>query len=698
MIFSKARLSKYLLYTLLTLSSVQLSAQSDVSYLVNEDFSDLSSDFYTGVTKDHELSIANGKYIIKTGKNSIWPHVETYPCEKQHFKIETNLALTDSKKGSGAGLMWGGDDGENFYIFMINEMGYSVWHHTEDALDFVLEWKLEKVNTSPASNKLSIEQDKGALTLSINDQEIYKGKSLPFHGSCVGFFVQGGSSVAIDDLVMTTPELKIELAATTQTTKTALGPSVNSKEGESLAQISPDGNFLYFFRRYHHPENGNEKEGEAWMATKAGNWASAQPLAKPINCSRTNFVATVLPDNNTLMCGNTYDASGEITGEGFSVSSKAGSGWGIPQNLNIEGYHNDRNSFEGCMSADQKILIMSSKRSDTKGGGDLYVSFHIEGNNWTKPKHMGNVNTDGTELFPFLAPDERTLYFSSNGWPGFGGHDIFITHRLDDSWQQWSTPKNLGSTINTAHSDCGISVSAKGDKAYISSISKATGSFDIYEAELTQSMKPDPVLLIKGMTLDKTTLKPLSTAITIHDLATDKEVGIAHSDPLTGKYEIVLQQGKEYSFFADKKDYYAIREHMDLSAINEYKELSLDLFLVPMQVGKNIKLNNVFFEHALATLKPESEPELKSLVKLMKDNTKIRIRIEGHTDNQGPDDLNMKLSEDRAATIKAYLIEKGIDESRLESVGLGETKPVADNKKPHLRKLNRRVEFVLLGV
>ncbi len=674
-------------------------AQSDMGFLVNENFEDISSDWFTGVSSDYELKISNGKYYISAKKSPVWPHVEAYPFEKEHYKLSADIELIKEKKGSGAGLIWGGDSGENFYVFMVHEGAYTIMHHTDHSIDFLVEWTMnENVKMSPAVNKLEIEQENGSMKLRLNGQEVYSGKPVKFYGSYVGIFVEPGTEVAADNIVLSTPEIKINLAPGTETTKRNMGEGINTSDDETLGLISPDGNYLYYFRRYHHPEKGSEKEGEAWMVSKKSSWTDALPLDKPINCSKTNFVATVLPDNNTLMTAHHYNSAGEIDGTGFSVSTKEKNGWGIPKNLEISDFSNDRDYLEGCMSADQKVLIMALKRADTKGESDLYVSFHFAGQKWSAPINMGNINSGGSEIYPFLAPDERTIYFSSNGWPGFGGQDIFISHRLDDTWKNWSEPQNLGSTINTAHSDCGISVSAKGDKAYISSISNKNGSFDLFEVNLTQSMRPDPVLLIKGKTLEKETNKPLGTSITIHDLSNDKEVGIAHSDPNTGEYEIVLQQGKEYSFYAEKKQYYAIREHMDLKDINEYKEITLDLYLVPMQIGKNIKLNNVFFEHAKATLKNESEAELKSLIKLLNDNEKIKIRLEGHTDNQGPEDLNMKLSQDRADAIKAYLIENGIDASRLEAVGYGETKPVADNRKPHLRRLNRRVEFVLLGI
>lgn len=146
--------------------------------------------------------------------------------------------------------------------------------------------------------------------------------------------------------------------------------------------------------------------------------------------------------------------------------------------------------------------------------------------------------------------------------------------------------------------------------------------------------------------------------------------------------------------YAEK--YISVSDNLDLSAVAEYKEINRDLYLVPLEVGSTIRLNNIFFDFGKATLRPESYPELDRLAGLMTQNGKMIIELSGHTDNVGADDANLKLSDDRARSVTEYLVKLGIDASRIIAKGYGETKPVASNDTEEGRQQNRRVEFTIL--
>jgi outer membrane protein OmpA-like peptidoglycan-associated protein len=179
-------------------------------------------------------------------------------------------------------------------------------------------------------------------------------------------------------------------------------------------------------------------------------------------------------------------------------------------------------------------------------------------------------------------------------------------------------------------------------------------------------------------------------------LADGLEMGTARSNPSNGDYKIVLPYGRNYGFSAKADGFIAISDNMDLSDVADYKEINRDLYLVPIEIGEVVRLNNIFFDLAKATLRPESFPELDRVVKYMLDNPTMEIAMAGHTDNIGSDDANLTLSADRSKAVKDYIVSKGITENRITSNGFGESKPIASNETDDGRQLNRRVEFTIL--
>ena len=476
-----------------------------------------------------------------------------------------------------------------------------------------------------------------------------------------------------------------------------LGENVNSSYTEQSPIISPDGNMIYFNRK-RHPGNtgGVNDENEIWFSTQKqdGTWDVAYNIGPPLNNANNNFVCTVTPDDNTLLVANVYNTDGTL-GAGVSMTNRTARGWSFPVKQEIDGFYNNSRFVAFCMSSSGKYMLMAVDRNDTKGEMDLYVSFRKGDNSWTEPKNLGGtVNTGVDDFAPFLATDDKTLYFSSYGHPGFGSADIFITRRLDDTWTNWSKPKNIGKAVNTESWDAGYTIAAKGDYAYFNS--SKDGSSDLYRIKLPQVLRPDPVVLISGKVFDKKDGKPIEAVVYYEYLKDGKEAGIARSNPLTGEYKIVLPYGYKYGFRAFKLDYVSVNENLDLSEVKEYKKIERDLYLVPLEIGQVVRLNNIFFEFGKSVLKEESYPELDRVVQLMNDNPSISIELSGHTDNVGSDAANLSLSQSRSQAVVEYLISKSIGKDRLVAKGYGETQPVASNDTEEGRELNRRVEFRIL--
>lgn len=275
-----------------------------------------------------------------------------------------------------------------------------------------------------------------------------------------------------------------------------LGRLVNSKYSERLPIISPDGSTLYFTRKYH-PENiGEENKDDIWVAqnTYDDAWERVQNIGEPLNNDLHNFVIAVSPDNSRLYVASAYKRGEK---DGVAFAKRRGNSWSKPVTLNIKNMYN-KSRFAGYhVSMNGNILLMAVERDDTKGDRDLYVSFRKGENEWSEPKNLGSiVNSVGMESSVFLAADNRTIYFSSNGFAGYGGLDMYMSRRLDDSWENWSEPKNLGRDINTPGNDYNYTIPASGDYAYFSSDYMSNGQSDLFRIRLPKEARPDPVMLI----------------------------------------------------------------------------------------------------------------------------------------------------------------------------------------------------------
>jgi outer membrane protein OmpA-like peptidoglycan-associated protein len=498
-------------------------------------------------------------------------------------------------------------------------------------------------------------------------------------------------------------EVKINLVSNEQPKfqKEHLPVTVNSRADELLPQITPDGKTLYFTRE-NHPRNYGYYNGRSsqdiWKSEVASNgkFTNAVKLPKPINNEYHNSLCSITPDGQKALLMNAYLPNGRME-KGLSIAVKEGNNWGYPKKIEIDKYYNNNKFGEYYLSVSGRILLMAIERQDTYGGKDVYVSFLKTNGRWAEPKNLGGmVNTPCSEVSPFLAADEKTLYYSTSCFLGYGSHDIFVTRRLDDSWTNWSEPQNLGSAINSKGFDAYYSITASGEYAYFSSTNQHNRSSDIYRIRLQEEAKPKPVVLVKGHVYDKKTKKPIAAQILYESLTSGKEIGEARSKSDDGFYSIVLTAGEKYGFRANAKGYAAINRNIDLTKLDSYREIERDLYLVPIEKGQTVRLNNVFFEYDKTEIVVDTHLELDRLVKLMQEYPSMKIEIGGHTDNKGSASYNRRLSTKRAKAVYDYLINKGINKKRLSYKGYGKSKPIESNDTEEGRKANRRVEFKII--
>jgi outer membrane protein OmpA-like peptidoglycan-associated protein len=352
------------------------------------------------------------------------------------------------------------------------------------------------------------------------------------------------------------------------------------------------------------------------------------------------------------------------------------------------------------MAHDGQTLLLYMTPEEGSALNDLFVCFLRSDGTWTEPKNLGKqINFPETdEMTPYMAADGVTLYYSSNRPGGLGDNDIWKARRLDNSWTKWSAPENLGAPINTAKWDAFFTMDAGGEFAYLTTSEEGYGASDIVRVRLMEEKKPDPVVMVTGNVYNKKTGEPLSASLLYETLPDGVQVGNALSSPFDGAFKIVLPFNRNYSIRATANHFFSISENLNLDSMIQagYTEIHKDLYLVPIEIGQTVRLNNVFFDFDKWDLRKESFVELDRVVKLLAENPAIEIELAAHTDSKGSDDYNYKLSDNRARSVMNYLISKGIAASRLRSQGYGETKPLASNETDDGRQLNRRVEFTIL--
>lgn len=546
---------------------------------------------------------------------------------------------------------------------------------------------------------------KGRLFSIIMNETSYKvaAVKIEFDGSIVPEYYSIDAIGISSSARPTNVEVEIMANLSTNLLAERLSNNVNSPYTEFKPLLAPDGRTLYFSRK-NHPDNiGGVEDGEdIWYSEmdSTGEWKEAVNIGRPLNNEKPNYVCSVTPDGNSvvLLLGNQYsEKNPDKMLSGVSISSKEGDEWTPPFNLLIENDYNYNEKSNYFLANNRQVLLLSVERDDSYGARDLYVSFFKEDSTWSEPMNLGKpVNTAGDDASPFLAADDKTLYYSTNGLGGYGGHDIYVSKRLDDTWTNWSEPQNLGPDINSPKEDLFFNIPLTGNYAYYTQEVGEDNS-DIFKVELPLKIMPSDVIVIRGTLLDKETGEPIEAKIIYEKLPEGTTVGITKSHKGTGKYEIVLPKGYQYGYRAEVEGYLPINENIDLAGGDfEGEEISANLYMVPAKVAAVITLNNIFFDFDYAVLKAESYPELDRLVKYLNENKSIRIEIRGFTDSTGPDEYNLDLSKRRAKSVVEYLSSKDIASERIEAKWFGEADPVESNATKVGRRSNRRVEFKIL--
>lgn len=475
-----------------------------------------------------------------------------------------------------------------------------------------------------------------------------------------------------------------------------LPAQVNSQYPDYAPAMDATGTRLYFTSRRiggigAEATGATEGDEDAYFTDKTSTgWTPAQLLPAPINSSIHEGIASFSADGQfmVMVACNRGDGLGQCD---LYYSELRGNQWAELQNMGEIVNSVDWDS-QPTISFDGNRIIFISGRTGGFGDIDLYMIEKSPFGEWGPAMNLGPViNTPFTEHSPFFSQDGKTLYFSSNGHPGFGDFDIFKT-TYDQG--RWSAPVNLGRPINTANDDRFFTIGGSGEKGYFSS--DRDGNNDLYEIDIPENMRPEPTIVISGTVTNKKDSQKVSAFILVEDINSGALIAVNKSNSVTGQYLVVLPAGRTYSVSANKEGYFFYSQRFEVARSSRFQEIKKDIQLNPIEKGAKVVLNNIFFETGSATLTSQSRLELEKAIELMRVNPTMVIEVGGHTDNVGDDTSNMKLSHERARAVREYLIGGGISSERVQAKGYGELNPVASNDTEEGRKANRRTEFIIL--
>lgn len=484
-----------------------------------------------------------------------------------------------------------------------------------------------------------------------------------------------------------------------------LGPNVNGAGPEYYPCITADDATL-FFTRLVKEQTAAQGMQEDFFVSKRGEDGTWGPRSRVpiINTAMNEGAGTLSPDGRFIIftaCELYGDYGPGRRGLGscdLFISRRIGDKWSQPENIGAP--INSRNwESQPSLGSDGRTLYFIRGLNTAEGTRvqDIYVSTLMDDGNWGKPERLpAQVNSDMVEESVQIHPDGTTLYFSSEGHPGMGGLDLYVSRKQSDG--SWGEAENLGYPINTSADENSLLVSATGDIAFIGSDRPGgQGDLDLYSFVLPEPLRPNPVSYIRGKVTDKSNGAPVEADVELFDLATGKLTTGAYSDPKTGEFLVCLPSGKDYALNASADGYLFFSANYSIAKNGTAtKPIELPVPLDRIGTGQTIELRNIFFNTASAALLPASDAELNKLKKLLDTNISLKVEVGGHTDNAGDDASNQKLSEQRANAVRDHLIGAGIDAARITAKGYGETKPVADNGTEQGRALNRRTEVTVL--
>jgi flagellar motor protein MotB len=422
-----------------------------------------------------------------------------------------------------------------------------------------------------------------------------------------------------------------------------------------------------------------------------GRFGPTEHPGYPLNNALPNSLVAITPDPNAFYIINQFKPEGDMK-RGFSVVRRNNEQqWAFPTPVEIKDYYTITSDVNLTMSFDGKVLILSAARFDSRDL-DLYICFKEGNNKWSAPRNLGTaINSDRREITPFLAEDNRTLYFASNRYGVGNNLDLFMVRREGDSWFEWSSPYQLIPPINSGADESQPYFNMSSGQLYFTS--KRDGNSDIFRVQIAP---PQPTEIeIRGRIVNRLTREPV-TGATLWYGPSGTTLGSLKAP--NGTFSLRIPKGLTFQLIGQKSGFNGLLDSVLFRADYYYfmDYYTIDLYVEPLSVGSVISLQPIFFQQSKAVILEESFGELERLAQLLLQTPKLHIRIEGHTDNVGRIEDLMQLSQERADAVKAFLMERGVEANRMSTVGHGPKFPLQENDSEDQRQRNRRVQAVVV--
>ncbi len=473
-----------------------------------------------------------------------------------------------------------------------------------------------------------------------------------------------------------------------------LGPNINTPELEYFPSISADFRTLVFT---HRAEEGQKLDEDFWISTRSSSsedWEPAQLVPGKLNTSGNEGAQSLSADGSMIFFAACERPDGFGSCDIFASFLGPNGQWSKAINLG-PAINTGLWESQPSISPDGRTLYFVRGRSGNDPNMDILYS-EFKNGRWSKAKKIpGKVNTMSQETSPFIHFDNQHLYFSSNGHPGMGDLDFFVSERQPDG--SWGEPKNLGHPINTSYQEFSLIVAPDGQTGFFSSdaLESGYGKLDLYGFSLPPAAQANPIAYVQGKVIDKETRKSLRAPLKFVDLADTNKVVLGSSNQ-EGRFYAVLPARSDYGLSVARKNYLFYSQNFALAEQQREEALELLVELIPIKSGQKVILENIFFDFDSYNLDAKSDQELQEIYRFLKLNPDLRVRLEGHTDNQGGDDYNATLSTNRAKAVYERLVEMGIAKERIEYKGLGSKQPIVPNDSEAQRARNRRTELHIL--
>ncbi len=664
-------------------------SQTNLTSTFEESFENNKREWPIGIAAGKKSKIINRQLHIRFANSKAIEHFETshFIDPGANFLLHTKITFVSRNESSNFGIFFGKRDLYNFNLLeigptgLIKLTGYKNKRHI----------KLMKASMLPVDEyEVRIEKT-GPQTyeININDSIVaHINQHINFYGDLLGFHVHGAQQLAIDYFKVS-QKYKHEINLATldfQPKKSFLPSHINSPYAELAPIYSPINQTLYFSRLGHPDNEFQAQANEIWFSKKLNNkqWSEPQLLGAPINNAGTNWTISSCLDTNVLFVSGIYNEDNKIIEEGISKSVRIDGNWSAPVAIPIKSFWNKSNLSGFALSPDRLILVMSIEQEDGLGGTDLYVSKWVQDKNrFSRPRHMGSeINTFANDFTPYLAADKKTLYYASEGLPGYGQADIYMSRRLDNSWKNWSKPVNLGPAINSNHFDAYFNIAHQSNEAYFISYDSENESADILSVTLPDSLQPDACAWLQIKTTNCMENSPIK--ITLYHKTLQKFKTYHFKQKNNEAHEIIIQNN-EYGVIVEspgyKKQSFAIRAENG-AIIQKTIELKQEKETLP------ILLESIYFDYSSNSINKNQYKKLDKIIN--HSNDRGTLYLIGHTDSHGKSEDNMTLSRSRAESVKSYLINNArFPSSKIIVEARGESEPWSDQD-----ALNRRVELL----